>query len=87
MQKYKLFGEVSGLPFFLLWQPCQYHLLALILSIFWFYRTAIIRNDRPDTVNIETNDYEVIEHIRLANGELLPTLNVYLSMAQKWIVV
>ena len=41
MQKYKLFGEVSGLPFFLLWQPCQYHLLALILSIFWFYRTAI----------------------------------------------
>lgn len=42
MQKYKLFGEVSGLPFFLLWQPCQYHLLALILSIFWFYRTAII---------------------------------------------
>ena len=43
MQKYKLFGEVSGLPICFLWQPCQYYLLALILSIFWFYRTAIVK--------------------------------------------
>ncbi|MDT3388264.1 MAG: hypothetical protein LIR46_10970 [Bacteroidota bacterium] len=39
-----------------------------------FQDDDIIRNDRPDTVNIETNDYEVIKHLRLANGELLPAL-------------
>jgi len=48
-----------------------------------FQDDDIIRNDRPDTVNIETNDYEVIKHIRLANGELLPALYVYLSMTPK----
>ena len=74
MQKYKLFGEVSGLPFFLLWQSCQYHLLALILSIFWFYRTAIIDNIEKD--NISNIPYKALLY---SNNRGMLILGVILS--------